>query len=130
MTELTPTELWSEFLAAWPPERVRQMTLEEYTNPGKDDAFIYWLEARLEKLGSIWGGAAFKFGIYCRDETGAKEAARGRIWGEKYAWLAKYGATEREAFATVRSRLVEVLDAVKEGNIARIDEIDLSPVLK
>ena len=47
MTEL-PARLWSEFLAAWPPERVEQMTLEEYTNPDKDDAFIYWVEARLE----------------------------------------------------------------------------------
>ena len=24
------------FLAAWPPERVRDMTLKEYTNPDKD----------------------------------------------------------------------------------------------
>ena len=61
------SRLWSDFLAAWPPERVRQMTLEDYTNSNKDDAFIYWLEARLDKLGSIWGGSAFKFGIYCRD---------------------------------------------------------------
>ena len=52
------------------------------------------------------------------------------MWGEKYAWLSKFGATEQEAFATIRSRLVEVLDAVQEGNLARIDEVDLAPVLK
>ena len=52
------------------------MTLEEYTNLDKDDAFIYWIESRLDKLGSIWGGSAFKFGIYCRDKTDAKEVAR------------------------------------------------------
>ena len=80
-------ELWLEFLAAWPSERVRQMTLEEYTNPGRDDAFIYWIESRLGELGSIWGGSAFKFGIYRRDKTATKEAADGRVWGEKYAWL-------------------------------------------
>ncbi len=123
-------KLWSDFLTAWPPERVRQMTLEEYTNPGKDDAFIYWIESRLDKLGSIWGGSAFKFGIYCRDKTVAKEASGGRVWGEKYAWLSKFGATPQEAFATIRTRLVQVLDAVQEGNIARIDEVDLAPVLK
>jgi len=130
VTEPDRHQLWSDFLAVWPPERVRQMTLEEYTNPSKDDAFIYWLESRLDKLGSIWGGSAFKFGIYCRDKTGAKEASGGRIWGEKYAWLRKFGATEDEAFATIRGRLIEVLDAVREGNIARIDEVDLAPVLK
>jgi hypothetical protein len=51
-------QLWSEFLSVWPPERVRSMTLEEYTNPDRDDAFIYWVEARLQDLGSIWGGGA------------------------------------------------------------------------
>ena len=74
MTEKTPTELWSEFLAAWPLERVREMTIEEYTNPNRDDAFIYWLESRLQTLGSIWGGSAFKFGVYCRENTDVKEA--------------------------------------------------------
>jgi len=92
MTGPDLNQLWSDFLTAWPPERVRQMTLEEYTNPGKDDAFIYWVESRLEKLGRIWGGSAFKFGIYCRDKTVAKEASGGRVWGEKYAWLSKFGA--------------------------------------
>ena len=125
MTEPDLRQLWSDFLTAWPPERVRQMTLEEYTNPNKDDAFIYWIESRLEKLGSIWGGSAFKFGIYCRDKTVAKEASGGRVWGDRYAWHSKFGATEQEAFATIRTRLVEVLDAVREGNIARIDEVDL-----
>ena len=105
------SELWSEFLDSWPPERVRQMTLEEYTNSDKDDAFIYWLEARLDKLGSIWGGSAFKFGIYYRDNTEPKPATSGRAWGEKFAWATKYGATAQEAFGTVRSRLIEVAES-------------------
>ena len=67
------------FLAAWPPERVRHMTLQEYTNGNKDDAFIYWVESRLDKLGSIWGGSAFKFGIYYRDDTEPKEPNGGRV---------------------------------------------------
>jgi 5-methylcytosine-specific restriction protein B len=129
MTGTDLHQLWSDFLAAWPPERVRQMSLEEYTNPNKDDAFIYWLESRLDKLGSIWGRSAFKFGIYCRDNTAAKEASGGRTWGEKYAWLAKYGGTPQEAFVAIRSRLIEVLDAAQEGNFARVDEVDLAPVL-
>jgi 5-methylcytosine-specific restriction endonuclease McrBC GTP-binding regulatory subunit McrB len=106
------------------------MTLEEYTNSNKDDAFIYWIESRLDKLGSIWGGSAFKFGIYCRDKTAAKDAASGRIWSEKYSWLSKFGATEQKAFATVRSRLAEVVDAARQGNFARVEEVDLAPMLK
>lgn len=130
MSEKGPVQLWDEFLAAWPLGRVRQMTLEEYTNANKDDAFIYWIESRLDSLGSIWGGSAFKFGIYCRDKIETKEAASGRVWGEKYAWLSRFGATEHEAFATVRNRLVEVLDAAALSNFARVEEIDLAPMLK
>lgn len=130
MTEPNLHQLWSEFLAAWPPERVRQMTLEEYTNPDRDDAFVYWIESRLDKLGSIWGGSAFKFGIYCQSNVKTKEGSGGRVWGEQYAWLSKFGASEQEAFATIRGRLVDVLDAIRVGNLARIDEVDLAPVLK
>ena len=130
MSEKTPTELWSEFLAAWPLERVREMRIEEYTNPNKDDAFIYWLEFHLHTLGSIGGGAAFKFGVYCRDNTDVKETAAGRAWGDKYAWAMKYGAAAEEAFAVVKSRLTEVAEAAAAGNFARVEEIDLAPVLK
>ena len=124
------TKAWDDFLSEWPLERVQQMPLEEYTNPNRDDAFIYWLEKRLETLGSIWGGSAFKFGIYCRGDQQVKEAGRGRKWGEKYAWLTKYGETETEAFANIRNKLVEVIEAVQDGNLVRIDAVDLAPVLK
>lgn len=124
------TQLWDDFLAAWPAERVRGMTLEEYTNPDKDDAFIYWIESRLEKLCSIWGGSAFKFGIYCRDKKEQKEAGRGRIWGDTYAWLSSYGKTETEAFGTIRTRLIDIIDAVQSGNLDRIDEVNIAPIVK
>ena len=130
MSDPDRLRLWSDFLEAWPLERVREMTLEEYTNADRDDAFIYWIEKRLETLGSIWSGSAFKFGIYCRDNTDAKESSGGRVWGDTYAWLTKFGQTEQEAFATIRVRLVEVIEAAQAGNFERIDEIDLAPTLK
>jgi len=101
MRDVDREKLWADFLEAWPADRVRQMTVEEYTNPDKDDAFIYWLEARLDKLGSIWGGSAFKFGVYCRDNTETKQTSSGRAWGEKYAWATRYGGTAAEAFAAI-----------------------------
>jgi 5-methylcytosine-specific restriction endonuclease McrBC GTP-binding regulatory subunit McrB len=130
MMDAEKTKLWDDFLAAWPAERVRSMSLEEYTNPDKNDAFIYWIETRLEQLCSIWGGSAFKFGIYYRDNKDEKEAGRGRIWGGKYAWLSKFGKTETEVFGTIRARLITVIEAVESGNLDRIDEVDLAPLLK
>ena len=122
--------LWSEFLAVWPPARVREMSLEDYTNLNRDDAFVYWLEKRTEALGSIWGGSAFKFGIYRRSETSSKPEKRGRIWGEEHAWMRKYGETPEEAFTTVRSRLADVIDAVREGNLEAVEQVDFSPAVK
>lgn len=130
MTGIEKQQLWIEFLDVWPIERVRNMTLEEYTNPDRNDAFIYWLEAKLGELGSIWGSPAFKFGIYYREKKDIKPAGRGRIWGDEYAWASRFGKTEAEAFARVRSLLVDVIEAVQSGNLARIDENELAPVLK
>ena len=122
--------LWSEFLKVWPPERVRDISLDEYTNLNRDDAFVYWLEKRTEALGSIWGGSAFKFGIYRRAQTDPKEPSGGRIWGDKYAWMSKYGKTEEQAFATVRSSLIRIIDAAGTGKLAAVDDADLGDVVK
>jgi len=80
-----------EFLAEWPVERIKTMTLDEYTNLDKDTAFIYWLEKKTEHTGSIWGGSAFKFGIYRRRNT--EDFANKPMYDTdgKYAWYAKYG---------------------------------------
>lgn len=124
-------KLWDDFLTEWPVERISEMTLEEYTNLNTDDAFIYWLEKRLESLGGIGGGSAFKFGIYCRKNLTAKEpTSKGGKYGENYGWLVKYGDSELEAFKTVKARIVEVISAVQEKNFDIIDNIDLSPTLK
>ena len=130
MTNAERLQLWDEFLEAWPLERVRNMSLEEYTNPDRNDAFIYWLEAKLGDLGSIWGGSAFKFGIYYRDNKDSKLAGRGRTWGDEYAWATRLGKTESEAFGKVRSLLIDVIEAVQNGNLPRVEDIELAPVLK
>lgn len=119
-------KLWDEFLAEWPPERVAAMTLDEYCKAGSADTFISWLEIKTETLGSIWGGSAFKFGIYHRNDTVAKEAGSGRIWGKEYAWYAKYGNSPETAFAAVRERIVSIGKAAAAGNLDVIDKIDFS----
>lgn len=122
--------LWSEFLQEWPPDKVRGMSLEEYTNPNRDDAFIYWLEFRTESLGSIAGGSAFKFGVFHRNERDPKDPKGGRFYGDEYAWMGKYGETADAAFATVRSQLTAVIDAVRAGDFEAVDQVDFSPAVK
>jgi 5-methylcytosine-specific restriction protein B len=123
-------QLWSDFLAAWPPARLASMSLTEYTQVGSAETFTGWLEQKTEELGSIWGGSAFKFGIYHRNDTEVRPPARGRIWGQKYAWYAKYGDTPEVAFATVRERIVAIVEAAQAGNLEAIDDVDFSEAVK
>src|SRR3989339_2009867 len=117
--------LWQEFKKVWPVERSRMMTLPEYTNSGKKDTFTYWIESKLDKLGSIWGGSSFKFGIYSRNDKGVKKNVGGRLYSENYGWMRKNGETEKEGFENVRLQILEIIIAVQRNELERIDQVDL-----
>ena len=65
-------EVWDAFLAEWPIERLRDMNISDYTTVGQSHSFTAWIESRLDKMGSIWGGSAFKFGIFSRKDKTPK----------------------------------------------------------
>lgn len=117
--------LWDEFLDTWPKNRVKNMSLGEYTNSGNQATFTYWLEVKLEKLGSIWGGSAFKFGIYSRNSDADMEDGKGRMYSDQYGWYSKYGDTPENAFQQVRAAIVMVIDSVDKGEVHKIDKINL-----
>jgi len=122
--------LWASFRERWPVEALRVMTLEQYTNVEKDDSFTYWVEARLNDLGSIWGLNSFKFGIYRRSSAEKKQSDTKYSYTDEYAWRTIYGATRDEAFAAVRSILVALAEAADAGNFEAIDELELMPLYK
>ena len=117
--------LWDKFLALWSLDRIKKMTLKEYSNVGSKDSFTYWIEVKLEAMGSIWGGSSFKFGVYERHNKEAKEGGRGLAYNSNFAWYSKYGDTAEEAFKKVRSLIVEIIEASQSGDTALIDNIDL-----
>lgn len=121
----TSDALWQEFLEAWPLQRLRTMTLSEYTAAGDKDTFTYWVENRLDKYGSIWGGSAFKFGIYSRNDTAKKEGDASLAYDGHYGWYRKFGETAEAAFEVVRGHVVAVAEASRAG---RLEEIDKSPL--
>ena len=50
MDNIQALELLKEFQITWPVERIKNLTLDEYTNSDKDTAFTYWIEKKTEKL--------------------------------------------------------------------------------
>ncbi len=123
-------EIWDAFLREWPLERLRRMTLQEYTAAGQSNTFTAWIENRLDKLGSIWGGSAFKFGIYSRKDKTDKPGTTSDAYTRDYAWYRKYGSTPNEAFAQVKSLVIRVAEAAARGDYAAIDAVDLGEAYK
>jgi 5-methylcytosine-specific restriction protein B len=124
--------LWDEFLVRWPMESLAAMSLEEYSQAGSKDCFTYWLESRTEDLGSIWGGSAFKFGVYSRKDQSDKSgnASGAQTFGPAHGWLTKYGATAEKAFESVRGLIAGIAQAAREGRLDDIDALDLGHATK
>jgi hypothetical protein len=126
-------ELWNEFLKAWPADRIPSMRLEEYIQIGGKDTFAYWIEAKMESLGSIWGGSAFKFGIFqvdpSRKERAFEAHAMYKTDGE-YAWYTRYGETRDEAYNTTKQLILNVIEAVRNNNLEAIGPMKMGRAIK
>ncbi|WP_253722466.1 McrB family protein [Treponema sp. OMZ 787] len=121
-------KIYEEFNNEFPLERVRNLTLEEYTNTERSNSFCYWVEKKTEKLGSIWGGSAYKFGIF---KIGGKIKGRnGTLSDNEYAWYNKYGKDRQEAYENVHSNIIKIIEAAQNGNFEAIDLIDLGDAYK
>lgn len=120
----------TDFQKEWPISRLEGMTIEEYTNLDKNTSFTYWLESRTDSSGSIWGGSAFKFGIYKRKST---ENTRSDEWIKtdgNYYWYTKYGDSPDEAFQKVKSIIISIAKASEEGRFEDIDTLDFGNAIK
>lgn len=123
-------EALNEFLQRWPQSRLAEMTLEEYTDSGNKETLAWWLEFGPGRyLGSNAGGDASKFGIYMRAAPPKGERSF-ILMDEKYSWKKKYGATAGEAFDTIKNNILFVYDAIKQGNLESIQQLDFETSLK
>lgn len=123
-------KLLEGFLQTWPIERLRSMTLEEYTNLNRQDSFCYWLEQRTNELGGITGGSSFKFGIYKRDNTDNEITISNALTDGEYAWFQKYGDSKEEAFHNVRNIIVQIAEFATNKEFDKIEEIDFGESTK
>lgn len=120
----TQYALWDEFLTVWPASRLATMTLDEYTQAGSKDSFTYWVESGLDELGSIWGGSAFKFGVFSRKDTEDKKSDAKLSYSDTHGWYSTLGATAEEAFEKVRGFVVQVAKLAAQGDVAGIEALE------
>ena len=120
----TQYALWDEFLTVWPASRLATMTLDEYTQAGSKDSFTYWIESQLDELGSIWGGSAFKFGVFSRKDIEVRESAENRSYSDTHGWYSALGATAEEAFDKVRGYVGQIAALAANGDLDGIEAFD------
>ncbi len=131
-------KLYEEFNERYPIEKLRSLTIEEYTNLKEisEDYFCTWVERRAQKLGSIQGATSLKFGIYKINELPKIQCVVDDV--NKYAWPKRYGKDNEDhthykvVFEQVKQSLVEVAEAARKDTIdfATIDNSPLTPMFR
>ena len=121
-------KLYKDFQTEFPVAKIRNLTLKEYNNTERKNAFCYWIETRLRKLGSIQGSTSYKFGIYEYNENPRDD--NGYSFDGQYAWLSKYGKSSDEAYEKVHSNIINIIEAAQHGDLDEIEKIDISPMFK
>lgn len=129
MTNEEHYKLKEAFLQEWPLSRIKQLTLEEYTNLDKT-SFCYWLEAKTYNLGSFWGGSSYKFGIYKKRNLQTVVTKEQYQDDGEYAWSKKYGNTKDEVFQKIKNLIISVIENIQRDALEEIDSIDLGDAYK
>jgi 5-methylcytosine-specific restriction endonuclease McrBC GTP-binding regulatory subunit McrB len=113
-----------DFLKEWPIDRLKTMTIEEYTNLEKT-SFCYSLESKTTAIGSIWGGSSYKFGIFKRRDTDSENHDGVKAMSDGiYGWYGKYGSTRDDAFNKVKETIIEIATLSQNNTLAPIEDID------
>ena len=124
-------KLRDDFQQRWPFQAVENMTLEQYTGVKSKDTFTFWLESKTENLISIWGGSAYKFGIFKRAQNDVeKELKSGQTGDTEYGWYEKYGETRNQAFQKIKNLILQIIKYAQNKGFESIDDIDLGNAIK
>ncbi|TLD80873.1 hypothetical protein LS68_005195 [Helicobacter sp. MIT 05-5293] len=115
--------LFLEFQERWNLERVKNMTLEEYTGIGGEtrDDFTYWIEYKLDLLNK-YDRNPTKFGIW-KNNNEEKQTNRASYNGD-YGWFNSLKEkTPQQAFEKMKSYIVRLIRLSQGNHLDEIDEI-------
>lgn len=135
-------DIFLQFQKDWNLDRVKNMTLEEYTgimSERERKDFTYILEyGDLKEWGSIKGVAGglsnLKFWI-CRCSGNEKGFKREVLYSNdrKYVWLKEYYDKDNnpnEAFKEIKSRIIEIIQASQRNDLDSTEKIRLEGMVK
>ena len=107
-------QLREEFIKIFPKENLSKMTLDQYAlgkyDPKTHNIFCHWIEFKTDKLGSIKGGNASKFGIYWN------QADKEWKWNKLL-----HSNSPEQAFQKLKTDLIDLIEA---ANLSKFEELD------
>jgi DNA replication protein DnaC len=112
-----------KFQETWPIEKLKTMSLEEYTNLDKN-SFTYWLERETREVGGSGVGSSFSFRIYRRSNTSTVYSRENRKTDGEYCWYTDLGNSPAEVFPKVRDMVLEIVKASLAGDYKRVLAIE------
>ncbi|MCV3391454.1 AAA family ATPase [Campylobacter sp. IFREMER_LSEM_CL2101] len=117
-----------EFQRIWTLEKVKSMSLEEYTNLKHENPnyYCYWLDVLLKEYAGFGGNDAGKFGIYRYKKPPKKDDY---LYDNRYAWRKNLGNTKDEVFEKVKKEIVKVIEYSQNNNLKCIDKEILNEIL-
>ncbi|MCD4828423.1 MAG: DUF3883 domain-containing protein [Candidatus Cloacimonetes bacterium] len=119
-------EEWAEsealrksFVETFPLEQIKELSIDEYIiGKNNHNSFCYKLEYETNRLGSMQGGRAPKFGVYCRKADG------------KFIFARRWGANLTDVFVAVKDEIYDLLIASRDKNDEAIRANRLAPTFK
>lgn len=108
-------EIKKEFTDIWTLDRIKNMTLEQYTDTETQYSFTYWLEHVLHWLGSIRWWSSIKFWIY-KTANGIYEAS---------SYWKKEGDSDEKVFIKIKKSIIDIITKIKDINPFNIENVDL-----
>src|SRR5580765_2203191 len=117
-------KLRQQFVRDYVVSRIPRLTLDEYVigRGSGNKSFCYRVERELDRMGRILGARADKFGVYYgwRKNDAARRYQHAQIWG----------ATPEEAFASVKTAIVDLLRAAEKDQVDAVRASKVSPLFK
>jgi hypothetical protein len=113
-----------EFIRKFPLKRLKELMLDEYVVGHQEPTFCNFVENKTRAWANIQGATSRKFGLY----FGRTKSDPTR----KYRFTEKFGRNKKEAFASIRNALIELVRMGSRGSpdFATIDQNPLSQMFK
>lgn len=117
---------WDAFLARWPLDQLRALTLEHYYGAEGDDSFYSWLRNHTPKLG-VFKEGILSAGVRLRGANASTEVGTGMQTDGRHIWYSILGNSAQEAFDHLKRELLTAVEAVRNGDMSPIAGLKNAP---